>query len=437
MTSSACAHIRRSSWLPLTRALLLLFPLALLARLHLAPVPSFLSPRARTGVHAVARVARPADVATCVSHQISTIARGDILAAANAPAARARRRLAVLIRIFEGDFPYAISQLSWRYANRGRAEFDVYLIFDSSTAHARLLQHLGERGAGELAEAFTPLFLTSWNASLSYTRTPLGLEIEMRDGTTSLPQMLKTVLGWVATHPCYDYILVVDADSLILRPETLASAVEAKIARGLVFASIITVDQVLPVVYGTFRGIKDPKGKAHFDAFISNSTESGLLTTFFSDALAYDARDIPAFLRDIEQPRLQRWYAHQYTESMYDYWKLLRGEWRRVSGYVHYSLKDPDTTRGFIWKMTRGADWQGFLDAHGAAPMWVQLLLCKRTPQICLDDERISVVFNVDFGKHDQSFVRFYDDCFKVSRDVKAAFECALKQTRDPTPEFA
>ena len=431
------ANARRpASWF-LTRALLLLAPLASLVWLHLEPVPVFASQHARTGVHAVVRVARPLDVASCVAQQISTITRGDIHAAANAPAARARRRLAVLIRIFEGDFPYAVSQLSWRYANRENADFDIFFIFDTSSGHTNLLQHLDERNAGELKEAYTPLFLSSWNASFSYKRTQLGLEIEMGDGSTSLPQMLKTVLGWVVTHPCYDFILEVDADSLILRPETLASAVEAKIARGLVFASIITVDQVLPVVYGTFRGIKDPKGKAHFDSFIRNLTENGLLTTFFSDALTYDARDIPEFLRDIDQPRLERWYAHLFTESLYDYWKMLRGDWRQVSGYVHFHPRDPDTTRGFVWKMTRGDDWQSFLNAHGAAPIWVQLKLCMNSPHICLeDDKRISIVYNADFGKHDHSFIGFYDECFKSSRDIKTAFECAMKQTRDPSPQF-
>lgn len=399
-----------SGWWGLLRLFLLLVAALLHGLLHYdgARTESALSSAAHTRV--VSRRPRPADARECLAAQVGLIKRGDIALAATSRPWPSRRRLAVTIRIFEGDFEYALMLLSWRAAHT--ADWDIIMLFSDASADANLRAWLAARDAGALSAAYTAVFLHDW--FVPTYRTDYRGQVNLPDKTITYAAGLKTVLAWVVAHPCFDAILQMDADALVLRPETLAAAVEAKLAHGLVFSSAVRTRDAFPIVIGCWWGLTSPLGDAHVGAFLANVSQDALLTSHFSDMLAFDSRDAAAFLRDIGQPRSVNWDFHYHIDSIYEYWKMLVGHWVSAPGMVHAGENDNSVLSGTVFFMERGDDWEAFRNAYGSAPSWAALKLCRNAPHVCLDGANgIHVVYNVDLMKHDTSWIKRYYACEK------------------------
>lgn len=364
----------------------------------LAPLPSSLARAGQSTVYAAASSASghsalPAPAAAdadpsgqhaaCLSAQLALVRAGRLEAALDEPPAPQRRPLVAVVRIFEGEFAYAPALLHARLQHAD-AGYDLALAFLNEASHAGFTEYLAAQGFAHLAEAYVPLLLSDW---LTLTINAQG-KAEYPPGELVYPVGLKMVVAWAALHACYDLVVAMDADSMILRPDTFVAAVRAKLQRGLVFTSIIDPGAQSIVLGSIFPLFRNPNATLarEWEDTLNIVTTRLMFSAFFADVLAYDARDLPQFVRDMGHPRTSELGGHMcFLESAYDYWKILRSEWRTAPGYVQSVPGNADqTSAGMVWKMKRGEDWYGFLSAYGHAPMWASLDLCRESPEICV-----------------------------------------------------
>ena len=170
---------------------------------------------------------------------------------------------------------------------------------------------------------------------------------------------------------------------------------------------------------------------------ISAALDDFMLYFSFNDLLAFDARAVPAFLRDTNYTFRTQWYILECADEAYWVWQLARGAYAVAHVYVSPS---PHMFSGVVWQMRRGADFFNILAGYGAAPGWVHQGLCFDSPAVCKDDENgVVAVHSLDWNKHTSvEMAAALDACWARAQASSSVdvFYCALERAPPPPGEM-
>lgn len=217
----------------------------------------------------------------------------------------------------------------------------------------------------------------------------------------------KKYYGILLAYPCYDFLLVADAEIIVTNPLELASVVSGIFERGVVFQARIssaavcncfsTGDVCNPtntrfyrtLILGTIEYLPSEMRPAAFEA-----ADNCNLYPWFSDIPVYSSSDIPSFFNDIDFPGRLPWKQPMvFDHLVYQMWKLALGEWNGVDlsvsdvgeGYYSFPEFQLDASKLIAWR-----------NAFPPGPMWAPYSLCQKHPSLCTPEEGTHVIYHVD-----------------------------------------
>jgi hypothetical protein len=286
------ASVRRQTFFAaLYIVLLLLYPSAETVTLQVHSRTAVQAVRAPPNSYASAETA-----ARCVAAQnrrLDDRLYDEVLSAPRLPGARP---LGVAVPLHEPKFEYALAQVEACHSlkTRGAIEaseiWDFYAVFTGSQAADAF---------ANLVMAHNPEMLLSYAAVVMQPSYIEDSRIPQNDQQSLSMVDLKHTFALAALHPCYENLIIMDADASIIKPEHLAKAARRRLADKRFF--VVATDSPVLIEWGPNYATRcfptaDLPAVEHF---LKDYTLFG----WWNDLPAYDTKAIPAYLKYINYPR--------------------------------------------------------------------------------------------------------------------------------------
>lgn len=230
-------------------------------------------------------------VRSCVSNQAALIGAGEYEHARKSPRLARARQLAVAFPLHEPLFFFALDTIKRRYSIQNTTaaayRWDIFFIILGTQANA--FEDYVRAKAPELVPFYSLLILPE-SLRIDHIDVDAKAIFERNSPDTMHLFSLATL------HPCYERLIVMDADVDIVRPNRLLAAAQQRLSSGRVFG------MRSPMMRGY---MSDPSTLCASEFDVPKLRAMTLDFSIFPwlDLPSINARDVPDFLQYINYPR--------------------------------------------------------------------------------------------------------------------------------------
>ena len=318
-----------------------------------------------------------AAVRACVSEQAALLDAAAYEHARTSPRLARARPLAAAFPLHEPRFSFGLDTMRKRRSvSNGTLAFpssssswDIFFVFFGEEQASGFERYVRER-APELADYYSPLLMPE----------TLLVDIDAVAVHERNYADLKHLYALATLHPCYEQLVVMDADAEVVRPERLLAAAQSRLSNRRVFG------MHAPMMRGFMSDDSTMCASAEDAPRLRNLTRDFALFAWWSDLPAFRSADVPHFLKYARWPRTCRLLS-------YEMWSVLHRNWSFVDLTAEIGLAESG-----LECLSDSRAWDAWAARYPPGPLWAAKRTCAALPGGCLDPRRssIAVVYHAD-----------------------------------------